>query len=51
MRLFCVMKNYETIKNKNINVILEGHGGDEQFGGYEYNYYFLLDEFRKKKYK
>ena len=42
------MKNYETIKNKNINVILEGHGGDEQFGGYEYNYYFLLDEFRKK---
>ncbi len=50
MRLFGVMKNYETVKKKNLNVILEGHGGDEQFAGYEYNYYFfLLDEFRKSR--
>ena len=50
IRLFGVLKNYELAK-KNYKVIIEGHGGDEQLGGYGYNYiFYLLDEFRKKKY-
>ena len=51
IRLFGVLKNYELAKKKNYKVIIEGHGGDEQLGGYGYNYiFYLLDEFRKKKY-
>ena len=50
MRLFGVLKNYELAKKKNFKVILEGHGGDEQFGGYKYNYIFnLIDSFNKNK--
>ena len=50
IRLFGVLKNYELAKKKNYKVIIEGHGGDEQLGGYGYNYiFYLLDEFRKKK--
>ena len=50
LRLFGVLKNYELAKKKKFKVILEGHGGDEQFGGYKYNYIFhLIDYFKKHK--
>ena len=52
IRLFGVLKNYELAKKKNYKVILEGHGGDEQFGGYKYNYiFYVIDEFRKNRNK
>ena len=38
IRLVAINKLYEFVKSKNIKVILEGHGGDELFGGYDYNW-------------
>jgi asparagine synthase (glutamine-hydrolysing) len=50
LRLFGIMKNYESAAKKNFSVIFEGHGGDEQFGGYKYNYLFnILENFRISK--
>ena len=50
IRLFGINKLYEIAKKNNINVILEGHGGDEMLGGYEYNYYpYLMDFFNNNK--
>ena len=37
IRLFGVDKLYQLASKKKIKVILEGHGGDEMFGGYEYH--------------
>tara|TARA_B100000989_G_scaffold298563_1_gene288458 strand:+ start:8059 stop:9885 length:1827 start_codon:yes stop_codon:yes gene_type:complete len=52
IRLFGVLKNYERAKEKNYKVIIEGHGGDEIFGGYAYNYIFhVLNEFKKNNNK
>lgn len=48
LRLFGVLKNYEVAKEKNYKVIIEGHGGDEQFAGYQYNYIFYQLEMYKK---
>ena len=64
IRLFGIKKLYEEVKKQNIKVMLEGYGGDEMLGGYDYNYMpWLLDQnkkfkkniifniFQKKKYK
>tara|TARA_B100001057_G_scaffold501298_1_gene623471 strand:- start:10794 stop:12629 length:1836 start_codon:yes stop_codon:yes gene_type:complete len=48
LRLFGVLKNYQSAKEKNYKVIIEGHGGDEQFAGYQYNYIFYQLEMYKK---
>ena len=43
-------KLYKLAKTKNCSVIIEGDGGDEIFGGYDYNVYpYLLDKFLGKK--
>ena len=47
MRLFAVRKLYERASKENKKVILEGHGGDEMFGGYGYNIIpYLIDYYR-----
>ena len=52
IRLFGIDALYELAKKKNISVILEGHGGDEMMGGYDYNYYpYLMDHYKNKKKK
>jgi len=43
IRLFGVEALYKHLKNRETKVILEGDGGDELFGGYDYNFLpFLL---------
>ncbi len=50
IRLFGIMKLYKIVKTKKIKVIIEGDGGDEIMGGYDYNYLpFLLDEYKDNK--
>lgn len=50
IRLFGMKKLYEVAKSKKIKVIIEGDGGDEILGGYDYNYLpFLIDEYKKNK--
>jgi len=45
IRTFGTKKLYEDIKKQNIKVILEGYGGDEMLGGYDYNYLpWLIDK-------
>ena len=52
IRLFGVMKVYESIKKNKIKVAIEGGGGDEILGGYEYNYLnYNLDKIKKNKLK
>jgi len=46
IRLFGTDKLYRTSKEKNIKVIIEGHGGDEMMGGYGYNKFpYIIDKF------
>ena len=50
IRLFGVKKVYENIKTNKIKVAVEGGGGDEILGGYQYNYLnYLLDKIKKNK--
>ena len=43
-------KLYELARKKGCKVILEGDGGDEIFGGYDYNVFsYLKDKFHNKK--
>ena len=50
IRIFAMKKLYKLAKTKNCSVIIEGDGGDEIFGGYDYNVYpYLLDKFLGKK--
>ena len=44
IRLFGVEALYQLANKKNVSVILEGHGGDEMMGGYDYNYYSYLKD-------
>jgi asparagine synthase (glutamine-hydrolysing) len=44
IRLFGAYKLYEYAKKQNLKVIIEGDGGDEAFGGYDYNYLFYLKD-------
>lgn len=47
IRLFAVRKLYERASKENKKVILEGHGGDEMFGGYGYNIApYIIDYYR-----
>lgn len=49
IRLIAVDKLYQLVNKKGYNVILEGTGGDEALGGYEYNYIqFLKDQYPSK---
>ncbi len=48
MRLFAVRKLYERASKEGKKVIIEGHGGDEMFGGYGYNIFpYLIDFYRR----
>ncbi len=50
MRLFGVFGLYKLAKLKGYNVIIEGAGGDEILGGYNYNILpFILDQNKSKK--
>ena len=42
IRLFGTDKLYKSSVKKKINVIIEGHGGDEMIGGYGYNHCFHI---------
>lgn len=45
IRLFGTDKLYKSSVKKKINVIIEGHGGDEMIGGYGYNLFpYLIDK-------
>ena len=39
IRLFAVDVSYAVARNKKYNVIIEGAGGDEILGGYNYNFF------------
>tara|TARA_B110000027_G_scaffold50635_1_gene55314 strand:+ start:3752 stop:5539 length:1788 start_codon:yes stop_codon:yes gene_type:complete len=50
MRLFGVNALYKKAKENNLKVVIEGHGGDEMFGGYGYNFFpYLSDKFSNKE--
>ena len=52
IRLCGVKKVLQKIKSDGFNVTIEGGGGDEILGGYQYNYInYLLDQIKKKKLK
>ena len=51
IRLFGTLKLYQEAKRKKLKVIIEGDGGDEAFGGYDYNYIFYAKDILKKRYK
>ncbi len=51
IRLFGIDALYKYLKNKSTKVILEGDGGDELFGGYDYNFLpYLTDKYKNKRY-
>ncbi len=52
IRLFGLRKVYQEVNRRGIKVALEGYGGDELLGGYEYNYLsYLLDSYKQNKKK
>lgn len=52
IRIIAMKKLYSLARKKGSVVILEGDGGDEIFGGYDYNLYsYLLDKYKKNRFK
>ncbi len=50
IRIFGIYKLYELAKKDGLKVIIEGDGGDELFGGYDYNFlFYALDLVKKNK--
>lgn len=49
IRLFAIKKLYKFAKKLNYKVIIEGDGGDEIFGGYDYNFLPYLYDLHKDK--
>ena len=47
IRLFAVDGLYAVARNKKYNVIIEGAGGDEILGGYNYNFFPSIIEKNK----
>lgn len=47
VRLFAMKKLYEIASMRNCKVVIEGDGGDEIFGGYDYNIFSFLKDKHK----